>query len=73
MKRRDQMTPKLWRDALERLGISHIEFAAHLRRDLRTVRRWIAGTHTTPREVATLLRLLCAGKLKLEDLKWKPD
>lgn len=63
------MTGKQWRDALAQIGVTHIELAAALRRDDRMLRRWMTGAHRTPREVETLLRLLCTGKIGLDDLR----
>lgn len=68
MTRNDGMTEKQWREALAQIEISQLQFAALLRVEDRTVRRWISGTHNTPRPVAILVELLCRGKITLADL-----
>ena len=63
------MTAKQWRERLALVGLGPFEFAALLRVDEKTVRRWISGQHQTPRAVEILLDLLCRGKITLEDLR----
>ena len=63
------MTAKQWRETLDRIGVTQTELARALRRPVRSLHRWMTGAHRTPREVETLLRLLCEGKIGLEDLR----
>jgi hypothetical protein len=61
------MTSKQYRDALDRLGLSQVAAAKLFRVDARTSRRWAKGGVTGAAEI--LLRLLIAGKIKLQDLE----
>ena len=47
------MTPAELRAHSARLGLDQEDLAKHLRVTGRTMRRWIAGTHTIPEGVAT--------------------
>lgn len=49
------MTPTAYRDALQRLGLSHNRAAPMLGVDLRTSKRWSAGERAIPPPVARLL------------------
>lgn len=64
------MTPTQFRTAIDRLDLSQVG-AARLfgYSDGRVVRRYISGERAVPEPVAILLRLLLAGKIKIEDVE----
>ena len=51
------MTPKQFRAALARLGLSQVAAARRLGVSARTVRFWIAGRHKIPEPVVMLLKV----------------
>lgn len=62
------MTANQFKTALARLGLTQVGAARLLKADDRTVRRWIAGERSIPWSIATIIRLLLAGKIKPDDL-----
>ncbi len=50
------MTPKQFRAALKRLGLTQVGAARRLGVNPRTVRFWVAGTYRIPEPVVILLR-----------------
>lgn len=63
------MTPTQFRSALSRLGLTQTGAARLVGADERTARRWALGERTVPGPVVILLRLLLAGKVKVEDIE----
>ncbi|EHM01226.1 hypothetical protein HMPREF9946_02187 [Acetobacteraceae bacterium AT-5844] len=52
------MSPKEFREALARLGMSQLQAAKVLETDPRTVRRWALGESTIPGPVRVALRCM---------------
>lgn len=63
------MTPKQFRSALDRLGLSQLGAARLFGSDGRTARRWALGERSIPETVAILLRLMLDGKLSENDIE----
>jgi hypothetical protein len=65
----EDVTPAQFRSALKKLDVSQVKIAEALGIGQRTARRYAAGDAEIPEPVAIILRLLVAGKIKLEDLR----
>lgn len=63
------MTPKQFRAALDKIGLSQLGAARFLNEKDRQIRRWIAGDAEIPESAAKLLRLMVRLGLKPEDVK----
>jgi DNA-binding transcriptional regulator YiaG len=63
------MTKNQFTAALEALGFTDLSFAATIKVNDRTVRRWIYGESVVPTAVAMLLNLMLKTNSTAEDLK----
>lgn len=63
------MTPKQYRAAIDRLGLSQVKAAAFLGVSPRQSRRWALGEGEIPKAEATLLRVMIKYNIKPEDLE----
>lgn len=63
------MTPKQFRSALDRLGLSQLGAGRMFGTGERTPRRWISGDTPIPDTVAALLNLMLAGKITADDVE----
>ena len=63
------MTPTQYRNALAALDLTQGEAAELLDYSLRTSNAYASGEMTVPLPIAVLLRLLVAGKIRLEDVR----
>jgi transcriptional regulator with XRE-family HTH domain len=63
------MTPKQFRSALDRLGLSQLGAARLFGADGRTARRWALGERAVPETVAILLRLLMTDRITADDIE----
>jgi transcriptional regulator with XRE-family HTH domain len=63
------MTDEEFKAAIEALGLSQLRAGKLLGASVRSARRWAAGGAAIPESVATLLRLLLAGKITVEDIE----
>lgn len=57
------MTANQFKKLLKELGFTQLHTADLLKRDARTVRRWIEGTTKVPADVGLALKLLQTGHL----------
>ncbi len=62
------MTHTQFRAALDKLGLTQLAAARHLRVAGRTVRRWALAEVPVPPLVVIVLELLLAGKITIEDV-----
>ncbi len=62
------MTHTQFRAALDKLGLTQLAAARHLRVAGRTVRRWALDDGAIPPTVAIVINLILAGKISIEDL-----
>lgn len=60
------MTPRQFRQHLDRLGLTQAAFAQLVEVDVRTVKRWASPNDSieVPRAIAILLSLLSVAKVK---------
>ena len=63
------MTPTQYRHALAALDLTQGEAAELFDYSLRTSSYYATGEMTVPLPIAVLLRLLVAGKIRLEDVR----
>lgn len=67
------MTPKQFRTALDRLGISQVGLARLLKMGPRSARRWASGEAAVPTAVEALLVLLTAERISMLDIECALD
>lgn len=63
------MTPKQYRAAIDRLGLSQVKAGAFLGVSARQSRRWALGEAEIPKVVAMILRLMVKTRTAPEDLE----
>ena len=65
----EDMSPKQYRAAIEKLGLSQVKAGGFLGVGARTSRRWALGESAVPNSVAMLLRLMIERKIDPKDVK----
>lgn len=67
------MTPKQFRAAIDKLGLSQQAAGRLFKAGERTPRRWATGEASVPLSVVILLRLMVAGKITIKDIEAAND
>ncbi len=62
------MTPKQYREALDRVGLSQVGAAHFFFVNQRTSRRWASGEQPVPRTIEIILWLMMKFKVRWEDV-----